>query len=68
MNHNKNDAMFNYGWHRGGSDISYFQNTIRRDNTNFAKYYFTATFTYTFEYDDDLVFFSYFQPYTYSDL
>jgi hypothetical protein len=85
MNHNKNDAMFNYGmkvtiysdkkaeeekigWHRGGTDISYFQNQIRRDTSGFARYYFTATFTYTFEYDEDTVFFSYFQPYTFSDL
>jgi hypothetical protein len=28
----------------------------------------TLTFSYTFEYDNDIVFFSYFQPYTYEDL
>ena len=56
------------GWHRGGTDISYFQNQIRRDTSSFARYYFTATFTHTFEYDEDTVFFSYFQPYTFSDL
>ena len=28
----------------------------------------TLTFTYTFEYDNDTVFFSYFQPYTLTDL
>ncbi len=28
----------------------------------------SLSFTYTFEHDDDTVFFSYFQPYTYSDL
>lgn len=28
----------------------------------------TLSFTYTFEYDDDIVFFSYFQPYTHNDL
>jgi hypothetical protein len=48
------------GWHRGGTDISYFQNQIRRDGNQFARHYYTATFTYTFEYDEDTVFFSYF--------
>ena len=28
----------------------------------------TLTFTYTFEYDNDTIFFSYFQPYTLTDL
>lgn len=28
----------------------------------------TLSFTYTFEYDNDIVFFSHFQPYTYTDL
>ncbi len=77
MNHNKSDAMFNYGmkvtiysekkaeelqvgWYRGGTDISYSKNTIRRDSSSFARFYYTATFTYTFEYDEDTVFFSYF--------
>jgi hypothetical protein len=46
------------GWHQGGTDISYFKNNIRKDY-NFPKYFYTATFTYTFEYDDDAVFFSY---------
>ena len=28
----------------------------------------TLSFSYTFEYDNDIVFFSYFQPYTLTDL
>lgn len=28
----------------------------------------TLSFSYTFEYDNDITFFSYFQPYTYEDL
>jgi hypothetical protein len=28
----------------------------------------TLSFTYTFEYDNDTVFFAYFQPYTFTDL
>ena len=32
------------------------------------RYYYTLTFTHTFEHDDDSVFFSYSVPYTLSDL
>lgn len=55
------------GWHRSCTDISYFQNQIRKDFT-FTKYFHTCTFTYTFEYDEDSVFFAYCYPYTYTDL
>ena len=55
------------GWHRGGEDISYFKNNVRKDYV-FPKFFFTATFTYTFEYDQDFVFFSYSYPYTMTDL
>jgi len=57
----------NIGWHRGGEDISYFKNNVRKDYVN-AKFFYTATFTYTFEYDQDFVFFSYSYPYTMTDL
>ena len=36
--------------------------------TYYSKSFYTATWTYTFEYDDDLVYFAYSVPYTYSDL
>lgn len=57
----------NVGWHRGGTDISYFRNNIRKD-FNVVRYFFTLSFTHTFEYDDDTVFFSYSYPYTLSNL
>jgi cytosolic carboxypeptidase protein 2/3 len=57
------------GWSRGGEDMSYYQNNYRREHqTNFQRCYYTFTFTHTFEHDDDKVYFSYSQPYTYSDL
>lgn len=56
------------GWHKDGEDIRYFMNNIRKDVTYYSKSYYTATFTYTFEYDDDAVFFAYSVPYTYTDL
>ena len=55
------------GWHRSCTDIAYFQNQIRKD-FSFTKYYHTATFTYTFDHDDDTVFLAYCFPYTYTDL
>jgi len=84
LNYNKGDSMFNYGmkvtvyserksereqvgWHRSCTDIAYFQNQIRKDFT-FTKYFHTCTFTYTFEHDDDTVFFAYCFPYTYTEL
>lgn len=63
------------GWCRGGEDFSYFQNNYRKEGqektTNpFAQQrcFYTFTFSYTFEHDDDAVYFAYSQPYTYSNL
>lgn len=56
------------GWHKAGEDIRYFINGIRKDVTYYSKSYYTATFTYQFEYDDDIVYFAYSVPYTYTDL
>lgn len=56
------------GWHKDGEDIRYFQNGIRKDVTYYSKSYYTATFTYTFQYNEDIVYFAYSTPYTYSDL
>ena len=56
------------GWHKDCDDIRYFLNGIRKDVTYYSKSYYTLTFTYNFEYDDDLVYFAYSVPYTYTDL
>lgn len=55
------------GWHRGGTDISYYKNNIRKDYV-LMRYFYTLTFTHTFEHDNDNVFFSYSVPYTLTDL
>lgn len=39
-----------------------------RKDYSFTKFYYTLSFTYTFEYDSDSVYFSYSIPYTYTDL
>lgn len=54
------------GWHRAGSRISYYANTIRRGRS--GKTYYTLTFTLVTEYDNDLVHVAHCYPYTYTDL
>ena len=56
------------GWHKDADEIRYFQNGIRKDITYYSKSYYTATFTYTFEEDLDVVYFAYSTPYTFTDL
>ena len=53
------------GWVRAGGDICYYQNSMRRKN---AGYYYTLTFSITFEHDSDVVYFAHSYPYTYTDL
>ena len=55
-------------WHRVGHDIDYYQNTLKRENTRFNRFYYTLTFTHTFEHDNDQVYFAHCFPFTYSDL
>lgn len=64
----KKSEKKNIGWHKDGEDCRYFINGIRKDVTYYSKSYYTLTFTYTFEHDDDLVYFAYSVPYTYTDL
>lgn len=54
------------GWFRGGHDIAYFQNGLKKDKTK--KSLSTLTFSFTFSYDEDVVYFAYSYPYTYSNL
>ena len=82
LNLSKSDSLFNdgmqllifsekqaenkdIGWHRGGQKIAYYGNGIKKSG---GKTYYTLTFTYDFEYEDDSVYFAYCYPYTYSDM
>jgi len=59
------------GWHRVGTEISYYKNHIRNQvngNRFPDKKYYTLTFTHTFDSTDDSVYFCHCFPYTYSDL
>lgn len=57
-------------WHRAGQFVSYTQNNIQRKyhQANGCNYYFTLSFTYTFEFSNDKVYFSHCYPYTYTNL
>lgn len=65
----KKEQREDIGWFRGGEELSYYQNNYRREHmTSYQRCYYSFTFSYRFEYDNDSVFFSYSQPYSYSDL
>jgi hypothetical protein len=58
-------------WHRAGDLVSYYQNNIPRKlgvDSRLPQFYYTLSFMYTFEYDQDEVFFAHCYPYTYTDL
>ncbi|MCQ2819511.1 MAG: M14-type cytosolic carboxypeptidase, partial [archaeon] len=64
----KRNALFKCGWEHTKEDVqygaSYFYRFIKTKKTNFGR----LTFDYTFEYDDDIVYFANCIPYTYSNL
>ena len=53
------------GWYRGGADICYYQNSMKRKN---AGYYYTLTFSMQFDHDNDVVYLAHCYPYTYTDI
>ena len=57
-------------WKRDSFDISYSQNEIPRkfSTPENPSFYYTLSFTYTFKYKNDKVYFCHSFPYTYSDL
>lgn len=57
----------NIGWHRAGSDYSYFANGIRK-TSKLPKSLYSLRFSYTFEHNNDIVYFAYSYPYTFTQL
>lgn len=59
-------------WVRTGSDICYYKNHFSRSSIaaggQKGKSYFTMTFTVTFQHKDDVCYFAYHYPYTFSTL
>jgi len=54
------------GWRRGGQDIGYFQNNLRRPDSRGCLY--TLTFSLVPEFDNDTLYVAYCFPYTFTDL
>lgn len=57
-------------WHRDCTNVSYIENTGDMKGLRFvgSKKYYTLSFTYDFRYENDLVYFAYAVPYTYTKL
>lgn len=53
------------GWYRGGEEICYYQNTIKKKNGQ--GYMYSLSFMIEFPYDEDEVFLSHCYPFTYRD-
>ena len=68
------EAKEQQGWYRGGEDLAYFQNHYRRETSQNGmshfqqRCYYTFSFSHTFENDNDVVYFAYSVPYTYTML
>ncbi|KAL0218314.1 hypothetical protein RCL1_009162 [Eukaryota sp. TZLM3-RCL] len=55
----------NIGWHRGGFNVCYYQNNIKRKN---GTYHYTLSFSITTTYSNDVLHFAHCYPYTYTQL
>ena len=63
------NKKFGYRWTRGGFDVTYTGNSIQRNPKNrMMSHFFTLSFSYTFQYDNDKVYFAYSEPYGYTTL
>ena len=58
----------NIGWHHTKEDVNYNQNFLYRYINGKRQYYYSLSFDYTFEYDNDEIYFANSIPYTYSDI
>ena len=56
------------GWEHTTENVEYYQNFLYRFIKGKKEYYYTLSFDYTFEYNDDEVYFANCIPYTYSDI
>lgn len=64
----KSSESLSTGWFRGGENIMYYPNGILKENSQLGKCYYTLSFTYTFQFRNDIVYFAYSLPYTYTEL
>ena len=58
----------NIGWHHTTETVEYFPNFLYNFIKGKRYYYYTLSFEYTFEYDNDEIYFANSIPFTYSDV
>ena len=54
------------GWERVGTNVAYYKNYFLRRGQGSNKYHYSATFTITFPYTNDVCYVAYHYPYSYS--
>jgi len=59
--------IFGQNWHRGCEEIRYYPIKIKKGLMK-PRCLYSLSFTYTFQYTSDKVYFSYCYPYSYTDL
>ena len=64
----KNSEINKIGWHHTSEVVKYYKNFLYKLNKGRKEYYYTLSFDYTFQYDNDEIFFANCIPFTYSDL
>ena len=64
----KNSEINKIGWHHTTEEVKYYKNFLYKLNKGRKEYYYTLSFNYTFQYDNDEIFFANCIPFTYSDL
>jgi len=56
------------GWHKGGTDIEYYRNSLFKYVREQKRFLSSLSFSYEFEYENDTVYFANTVPYTYTDV
>ena len=64
----KNLEHNNIGWHHTNEDVKYYKNFLYRLIKGKRQYFYTLSFDYTFEYDNDEIYFANCIPFTYTDV
>ena len=64
----KKNKEKNIAWHHTTEKVDYYQNGLYRYIKGKRQYYYTLSFDYTIEYDDDEIYFANCIPFTYSDV
>ena len=64
----KKNKEKNISWHHTTEKVDYYQNGLYRYINGKRQYYYTLSFDYSIEYDDDEIYFANCIPFTYSDI